>query len=155
MKDQGKFSKEERAAMKARAAELKAEAKSDKKRSDGETQVMTAIQEMPESDQKIARAIHAIVAEAAPSLRPKTWYGMPAYEKDDNVICFFQAAKKFGTRYATFGLSDKANLDSGEMWPTSFAVLEVSPEVKKKIAALIKEAVRESPPNNSFKPTPL
>lgn len=142
MKVQGKFSKEELAAMKARAAELKAEAKAHQKRSDGEAQLLAAIREMSESDEKIARAIHAVVSEVAPSLWPKTWYGMPAYLKDGKVVCFFQAAKKFGTRYATFGLSDNANLDAGNMWPTAYAVLEVNPDVERKIAALVKKAIR-------------
>ncbi len=141
MKDQAQFSKAEQSAMKARAAELKAEAKASKKRSDGEAQVMAAIKKMPQADADIARAIHEIVSQTAPALWPKTWYGMPAYAKDGEVICFFQAASKFGTRYSSFGLSDKAKLDSGQMWPTAFAVVAIHPEVRKKIAALIKQAL--------------
>lgn len=117
--------------MKARAAELKAEAKADKKRSEGEAQVLEAIEEMPNKDAEIAKVIHAIVSEVAPELWPKTWYGMPAHAKEYKVVCFFQAASKFGTRYATFGLSDKANLDRGLMWPTAFAIVEVNADVKK------------------------
>ena len=142
MKDQGQFSKEEQAAMKARAAELKAQAKAGKKRADGEAQVLAAIKEMPDSDRKIAQMIHAVVARVAPQLWPKTWYGMPAYASDEKVVCFFQSAKKFGTRYATFGFSDEASVDSGDMWPTAYAVIAANPEVEKKIAALIKKAIK-------------
>ena len=142
MKDKGQFSKEEQAAMKARAAELKAQAKAGKKRADGEAQVLAAIKEMPDSDRKIAQMIHAVVARVAPQLWPKTWYGMPAYASDEKVVCFFQSAKKFGTRYATFGFSDEASVDSGDMWPTAYAVIAANPEVEKKIAALVKKAIK-------------
>ena len=141
MTDKSGFTKDEKAAMRARAAELKAEAKADKKRAGGEAQVLSVIKDMPPSDRKIAEMIHAVVARVAPDLWPKTWYGMPAYAKDGKVLCFFQSAKKFGTRYGTFGLSDKAAVDAGEMWPTAYAVIAASPEVEKKIATLVKKAV--------------
>lgn len=144
MSNPGSFSKEEKAAMKARAAELKAEAKADRKRAEGEAQVLAAISQMAPSDRKIATAIHALVARSAPALWPKTWYGMPAYAREGQVLCFFQAASKFGTRYATFGFSDKAGLDAGELWPTAFAVLEVTPAVERKISTLLKKAMTQS-----------
>ncbi|MDQ3863929.1 MAG: DUF1801 domain-containing protein, partial [Actinomycetota bacterium] len=116
------FTDEERAAMKERAQELKAEAQ----RADGERAVLAKIAEMPEADRAMAERLHEIVEASAPELSPKTWYGMPAYAKDGKVVCFFQSAKKFNTRYATFSFSDKANLDEGAMWPTSFALKELT-----------------------------
>ena len=115
------FTPEERAAMKERARELKAEARANKSRADGESDVLAKIAEMPGPDRALAKRLHAIVKASAPALSPKTWYGMPAYAKDGNVVCFFQSAKKFNTRYATFGFSDKANLDQGAMRLTRYA----------------------------------
>jgi uncharacterized protein YdhG (YjbR/CyaY superfamily) len=131
------FSAEERAAMKERAAELKAEAR----QADGEKAVLAKIAEMPKADRVMAERIHAIVKASAPGLSPKTWYGMPAYAKDGKVVCYFQSAHKFKARYATFGFSDDANLDDGAMWPTSFALTELTAAGEKKIAALVKKAV--------------
>ncbi len=131
------FTDEERAAMKERAQELKAEAR----RADGESALLAKIAEMPGPDRAIAERLHAIVKASAPSLSPKTWYGMPAYAKDGNVVCFFQSAQKFKTRYATFGFSDKANLDEGAMWPTSFALKELTAAEEARIGALVKKAV--------------
>src|ERR671911_425709 len=117
------FTDEERAAMKERARELKAEARANKNRAAGESAVLAKIAEMPEPDRAMAERLHEIVKASAPALSPKTWYGMPAYaSKDGKVVCFFQSAEKFNARYATFGFSDKANLDEGAMWPTSFAL---------------------------------
>src|ERR687891_2189087 len=113
------FTAEERAAMKERARELKAEARANKNKAEGERDVLAKIAEMPEPDRALAERLHAIVKASAPALSPKTWYGMPAYTKDDKVVCFFQSAQKFDSRYATFSFSDKANLDEGGMWPTS------------------------------------
>ena len=132
------FTAEERAAMRERAQELKAQAR----REDGERAVLAKIAEMPEPDRTMGKRLHAIVTASAPSLSPKTWYGMPAYAKDDKIICFFQAADKFKSRYATFGFSDDANLDKGAMWPTSFALKELTAAEEKKIAALVKKAAR-------------
>src|SRR5262249_8108723 len=115
-----RFSDEERAAMKNRAKELKAEARAAKNKAEGESDVLAAISAMEEPDRSMAQRIHAIIKASAPALSPKTWYGMPAYAKDDKVVCFFQCAQKFKSRYATFGFSDEANLDEGAMWPTSF-----------------------------------
>jgi uncharacterized protein YdhG (YjbR/CyaY superfamily) len=129
------FTDEERAAMRERARELKAG------KADGETDVLAKIAEMPESDRAMAERLHAIVKASAPALTPRTWYGMPAYAKDDKVVCFFQSAQKFKARYATFGFSDKANLDKGAMWPTSFALTELTAAEEKKIGALVKKAV--------------
>ncbi len=129
---------EERAAMKELVQERKAQARGE----DGERAVLAKIAEMPEADRAMAERLHAIVKASAPSLSPKTWYGMPAYAKDDKVVCFFQSAAKFKARYATFGFSDKANLDSGNMWPTYFALKELTPAEEKKIAALVKKAAR-------------
>ena len=134
------FTPEERAAMKERARELKAEARANKSRADGESDVLAKIAEMPESDRAMAERLHAIVKASAPSLSPKTWYGMPAYAKDGKVVCFFQSAQKFKTRYATFGFSDKANLDEGSMWPTAFALKELTATEEAKIGALVKKA---------------
>jgi uncharacterized protein YdhG (YjbR/CyaY superfamily) len=135
------FTDEERAAMKARAQELKAEARADKNKAGGETDVLAAIAAMSEPDRAMAERLHEIIKASAPALSPKTWYGMPAYAKDDKVVCFFQSADKFKARYATLGFSDTANLDKGAMWPTSFAVKELTPTVEKEVARLVKKAV--------------
>jgi uncharacterized protein YdhG (YjbR/CyaY superfamily) len=135
------FTAEERAAMKERARELKAEARANKDRAAGESAVLAKIAEMPEPDRALAERLHAIVKASAPDLSPKTWYGMPAYAKDGKVVCFFQSAEKFKSRYATFGFSDEANLDEGAMWPTSFALKELTAAEEAKIAALVKKAV--------------
>jgi uncharacterized protein YdhG (YjbR/CyaY superfamily) len=136
------FTDEERAAVRERARELKAAgrrgARADK--ADGESDLLAKIAEMTESDRAMAERIHAIIKASAPALAPKTWYGMPAYAKDGTVICFFQPAEKFKTRYATFGFSDKANLDEGAMWPNAYAVTELTPAVEDRIAALVKKA---------------
>jgi uncharacterized protein YdhG (YjbR/CyaY superfamily) len=131
------FSAEERAAMKERARELKAAASA----ANGESDVLAKIAEMPEPDRALAERVHAIVKAAAPELSPRTWYGMPAYAKDDKVVCFFQSAHKFKSRYATLGFSDKANLDAGAMWPTYFALKELTAAEEAKIGALVKKAV--------------
>src|ERR671922_2125733 len=120
------FTDEERAAMKERAQELKAAARANKDKADGESAVLAKIAEMPEPDRAMGKRLHAIIKSSAPGLSPKTWYGMPAYAKDGKVVCFFQSAQKFKSRYATFGFSDKANLDEGAMWPTSFALKELT-----------------------------
>jgi uncharacterized protein YdhG (YjbR/CyaY superfamily) len=132
-----KFSAEERAAMKERAAELKAEAN----KADGTKAVLAKIAEMKGSDKEMAEKIHAIVTKTAPDLLPRTFYGMPAYAKDDKVLCFFKAAAKFNQRYATFGFTDKANLDDGNWWPTDFALTKLTSADEKKLAALVKQAV--------------
>ena len=132
---------EERAAMKERTQELKAEARSDKKKADGEADVLAKIAEMPESDRAMAERLHAIIMESAPTLTPKTWYGMPAYAKDDEIVCFFKSADKFKSRYATFGFDVAANLDEGAMWPTSFALKELTAKEEAKIGELVKKAV--------------
>jgi uncharacterized protein YdhG (YjbR/CyaY superfamily) len=131
------FTDEERAAMKERAQELKAEAR----RADGESAVLAKIAEMPEPDRAMAERLHAIIKTNAPGLSPKTWYGMPAYAKDGNVVCFFQSAEKFKSRYATLGFNDAANLDEGAMWPTSFALTVLTATEEAKIGALVKKAV--------------
>jgi uncharacterized protein YdhG (YjbR/CyaY superfamily) len=136
------FTAEERAAMKARAQELKAEERASKNRAAGESDLHAAIAAMKESDRAMAKRIHAIVEATAPSLWPKTWYGMPAYAKDGKVVCFFKSAEKFNSRYATLGFEEAANLDDGAMWPTSYALKELTPTDEKKIAALVKKAVR-------------
>jgi uncharacterized protein YdhG (YjbR/CyaY superfamily) len=137
------FTNEERAAMKERAQELKAEARRGPRagKADGESDVLAKIAEMPKPDRVIAKRLHAIVKASAPALSPKTWYGMPAYAKDGKVVCFFQSADKFNSRYATFGFSDAANLDKGAMWPTSFALKELTAAEEAKIGALVKKAV--------------
>lgn len=135
------FTAEERAAMKARAQELKAEARASKSRAEGESAVLAAIAKMKEPDRAMAKRLHAIVTAAAPALMPKTWYGMPAYTKDDKVVCFFKDAQKFGDRYATFGFNDIANLDDGAMWPVAFALTELNAAVEARIKALVKTAV--------------
>ena len=129
---------EERAALKARSQELKAEAR----RADGETALLAAIAEMPQPDRGMAERLHTIVTASAPDLLPKTWYGMPAYAKNDKVVCFFQSADKFKSRFATFGFTDEANLDDGAMWPTSFGLKKLSPVEEKKISALVRKALR-------------
>jgi uncharacterized protein YdhG (YjbR/CyaY superfamily) len=137
------FTAEERAAMKERAQELKAATRRGPRadKADGESAVLAKIAEMPEPDRAKGRRLHAIVKASAPDLSPRTWYGMPAYAKDGKVVCFFQSAEKFKSRYATIGFSDKANLDEGAMWPTSFALKELTPAEEKKIAAIVKKAV--------------
>jgi len=136
------FSAEERAAMKERAQELKAESRSGKRsKKDGESDVLAKIAEMPEPDRRIALRLHEFVKASAPVLLPQTWYGMPAYALDGKVVCFFQGAGKFNARYATFGFSDTANLDEGDMWPTSFALKELTPAVEERISTLVKKAV--------------
>jgi uncharacterized protein YdhG (YjbR/CyaY superfamily) len=135
------FSAEERAAMKARAQELKAEERASKNRAEGERDVLAAIAAMKESDRAMAKRLHAIVTASAPALWPKTWYGMPAYAKDGKVVCFFKSAGKFNSRYATFGFEEAANLDEGAMWPTSFALKELTAAEEQRISALVKKAV--------------
>jgi uncharacterized protein YdhG (YjbR/CyaY superfamily) len=130
----GGFTDEERAAMKERAKELKAEARANKDKADGESDVLAKIAEMPEPDRAMAERLHAIIKASAPDLSPKTWYGMPAYAKDGKVVCFFQSAQKFNTRYATFGFNDTANLDEGAMWPTAFALKELTAAEEARIA---------------------
>jgi uncharacterized protein YdhG (YjbR/CyaY superfamily) len=131
------FTADERAAMKERAQELKAEAA----KADGESALLAKIAEMRGSDRTMAKRIHSIVTASAPDLSPKTWYGMPAYAKDGKIVCFFQSAEKFKSRYATFGFSDEANLDEGAMWPTSFALKEMTAADEAKIGKLVKKAV--------------
>jgi uncharacterized protein YdhG (YjbR/CyaY superfamily) len=135
------FTPEEKAAMKERARELKAEERVNKNRAEGESDVLAKIAEMPKSDRVMAERLHAIVKASAPDLAPKTWYGMPAYARDGKVICYFQSADKFKARYATFGFSDDANLDKGAMWPTSFALKELTAADEAKIRTLVKKAV--------------
>jgi uncharacterized protein YdhG (YjbR/CyaY superfamily) len=137
------FTDDERAAMKERAQELKAEARRGARadQGDGESEVLAKIAEMPEPDRAMAQRLHAIIKASAPALSPKTWYGMPAYAKDGKVVCFFQSAQKFKSRYATFGFSDQANLDEGAMWPTSFALKELTAAEEARIVALVKKAV--------------
>jgi uncharacterized protein YdhG (YjbR/CyaY superfamily) len=137
------FTTEERAAMKERAKELKAEERANKTREAGERDVLEKIAEMPEPDRAMAERLHAIVTASAPDLAPRTWYGMPAYANTDGkVVCFFTPASKFKERYATFGFNADAHLDDGSMWPTSFALTELTADVEKRIAALVKKAVR-------------
>jgi len=137
------FTDEERAAMKERVQELKAEAGRGPraKQADGESDVLAKIAEMPKPDRAMAERLHAIIKASAPALSPRTWYGMPAYAKDGNVVCFFQSARKFKTRYATFGFSDKANLDEGTVWPVAFALQELTAAAEARIGALVKKAV--------------
>jgi uncharacterized protein YdhG (YjbR/CyaY superfamily) len=132
------FSAEEKAAMKERAKELKAEAE----KADGESAVLAKIAEMTEADRAMAERLHAIIKANAPDLSPKTWYGMPAYARDGKIVCFFQSAQKFDARYATLGFNDTANLDEGHMWPTSFALKELTAAEEERIAALVKKALR-------------
>jgi uncharacterized protein YdhG (YjbR/CyaY superfamily) len=137
------FTGEERGAMKERARELKAEARRGPrgKKADEESAVLAKIAEMPEPDRVMAERLHAVITASAPALSPKLWYGMPAYAKDGKVVCFFQSAQKFKSRYATLGFSDRANLDEGAMWPTSFALKELTGAEEEQIAALVKQAV--------------
>jgi uncharacterized protein YdhG (YjbR/CyaY superfamily) len=135
------FTDEERAAMKERAKELKAEARRGKSKADGESDVLAKIAEMRGTDRALAERFHAIVTASAPGLSPKTWYGMPAYAKDGKVVCYFQSAQKFKTRYSAFGFSDEANLDEGAMWPVAFALTELTAAEEARIAALVKKAV--------------
>ena len=135
------FTAEERAAMKERTKELKAEERASKNRAEGERDVLAKIAEMPPSDRKIAKRLHEIVTAGAPDLAPRTWYGMPAYARDGKVVVFFQSAEKFKSRYATLGFSDRANIDQGAMWPTSYALKELTAAEEKKISALVKKAV--------------
>ncbi len=136
------WSAEEQAAMKARAKEMKAGARASKNKAEGEKAVLAAIADMAEPDHAIAMQLHEIVKANAPILSPKTWYGMPAYaNQEGKVVCFFQAAQKFGARYATLGFNDAANLDDGEMWPTAFALKELTPSAQAKISALVQRAV--------------
>jgi uncharacterized protein YdhG (YjbR/CyaY superfamily) len=132
------FTAEERAAMKERAKELKAEAA----KADGEKALLEKVAEMKGTDRAMATRLHEIITAAAPVLSPKTWYGMPAYAKDGKIVCFFQSAEKFDSRYATFGFSDEATIDQGAMWPTSWALTELTAAEEKKIVALVKKAVR-------------
>ena len=137
------FTDEERAAMKQRAQELKAAARRGPRadKVDGERAVLAKIAEMPESDRAMGERLHAVIKASAPALTPRLWYGMPAYAKNGNVVCFFQSAQKFKTRYATLGFSDKANLDEGAMWPTAFALTELTAADEARIGALVKKAV--------------
>ena len=132
------FTPEERAAMKERARELKAE----KNKAEAESDLLAKIAEMPKRDRVMAERLHAIVKDTAPELSPRTWYGMPAYAKEGKIVCFFQSAAKFKSRYATFGFNDTANLDAGAMWPTSFALKELTDAEERKIRALVRKAVR-------------
>jgi len=136
------FTDEERAAIKERAKELKAEARANKDKAEGESDVLAKIAEMPEPERTMATRLHAIITASAPALAPKTWYGMPAYAKDGKIVCFFQSAQKFNTRYATLGFSDTANLDEGALWPVAFALKELNASEEAKIRALVKKAVR-------------
>jgi uncharacterized protein YdhG (YjbR/CyaY superfamily) len=136
------FTNEEKAAMKARVQELKAEARADRDKAEGESAVLAAIAAMPESDRAMGKRLHAILKASAPALSPKTWYGMPAYaNQDGKVVCFFQSAAKFNARYATFGFNDTANLDEGAMWPISFALKKLTAAEEARIVALVKKAV--------------
>ncbi len=136
----GGFTNEERAAMKERARELKAEERASKDKTAGESAVLEKIAEMPEPDRTMAERFHAIVKASAPDLWPKTWYGMPAYAKNGKIVCFFKSADKFKSRYATFGFEEAANLDEGAMWPTAFALKELTAAEAAKIGALVKKA---------------
>ncbi len=140
-KKSGGFTAEEKAAMKARVQEMKAEERAGKDRAAGEAAVLEAIAALKEPDRSMARRIHAIIKQNAPELAPKTWYGMPAYARDGNVVCFFQSAQKFKARYATLGFNDRATLDEGHMWPVAFALKELTAAEEVKIAALVKKAV--------------
>ncbi len=135
------FTDEERAAMKERARELKAEARGKKAKADGEADVLAKIGEMPQPDRAMAKRLHSIVKATAPDLSPRTWYGMPAYAQDGKVVCYFQHAQKFKARYATFGFSDTANLDEGAMWPVAFALTKLTATEEERIVELVKKAV--------------
>ena len=134
------FTSEEKTAMKNRAQELKAEARANKDKAEGENAVLAAITAMQEPDRSMAKRLHEIIKASAPALTPKTWYGMPAYARDGKVVCFFQSAQKFNTRYATLGFSDTANLDEGNMWPAAFALKELTATEEARISALVKKA---------------
>jgi uncharacterized protein YdhG (YjbR/CyaY superfamily) len=136
----GGFTTDEKAAMRERAREAKAEARRGADREAGERDLLAKIAEMPDPDRIIAERLHALITEVAPALAPKTWYGMPAYAKDGKVLCFFKPAAKFDGRYATFGFEDVANLDDGAMWPTSFALKELTPDDAAELAELVKKA---------------
>ena len=138
------FTDEERAAMKERAKEVKGARRRSPRatKADGESDLLAKIAEMAEPDRSLAERIHALVVTSAPELSPRTWYGMPAYAKDGDVVCYYQSAQKFKSRYATLGFNDKARLDDGSMWPTSYAVKELSPAVEEQISALLRRAVR-------------
>jgi uncharacterized protein YdhG (YjbR/CyaY superfamily) len=135
------FTAEEKAAMKNRAQELKAEARANKDKAEGENAVLAAIAEMQEPDRGMAKRLHAIIKASAPALSAKTWYGMPAYAREGKVVCFFQTAQKFNTRYATFGFNDAANLDEGALWPVAFALKALTAAEEARISALVKKAV--------------
>ena len=135
------FTDQERAAMKERALEQKTDARAGEARADGESDVLAKIAEMPEPDRTMAERLHALIKASAPALTPKTWYGMPAYARDGKIVCFFQSADKFKSRYATLGFNDEANLDEGAMWPTSYALKELTAADEAKIGALVKKAV--------------
>ncbi len=138
------FTDEEKAAMQARAKELKAEARANKNKAEGETDLLAKIAELPEPERTMAERLHAIIKASAPTLTPKTWYGMPAYANNDGkIVCFFQSAHKFNTRYATLGFNDTAKLDDGDLWPVAFALKALTPVTEAKISALIKQAVAE------------
>ena len=134
------LSDEERAALKTRLQELKAEARADKDKAAGESAVLAAIAAMKEADRAMARRLHALIKASAPALSAKTWYGMPAYTKDGKVVCFFQSAQKFNTRYATLGFSDEAKLDEGDLWPVAFALKKLTAITEAKVSALVKKA---------------
>jgi uncharacterized protein YdhG (YjbR/CyaY superfamily) len=135
------FTADEKAAMRERAKELKAESKSRGAREEGERDLLAKIAEMPPADREMAERLHALITAVAPDLSPKTWYGMPAYTKDGKIVCFFKAAAKFDSRYATFGFEENAHLDDGAMWPTSFALTKLTAADEAKIGALVKKAV--------------
>lgn len=135
------FSDFEKAAMKERAKELKAEERMAKNRAAGETELLAKIAEMPEPDRAMGARLHEIITATAPDLFPRTWYGMPAYAKDGKVVCFYQSGQKFQTRYCTLGFNEDAHLDDGDMWPTSFALTKLTPEVEKRILDLVKKAI--------------
>ena len=135
------FTDEERAAMKERAKELKAEERASRNRAEGESDLLAKIAELPGPDRAMAKRLHAVVTASAPDLWPKTWYGMPAYARDGKVVCYFTPASKFKERYATFGFNATANLDEGNMWPTSFALKKLTAADEKRVAALVKQAV--------------
>jgi uncharacterized protein YdhG (YjbR/CyaY superfamily) len=135
------FSDEERAAMKERAQELKATTRAEKDKAEGESAVLAKIAELQEPERTLAMRLHAIIKTSAPALSPKTWYGMPAYTRNDKVVCFFQSAQKFNTRYATLGFSDTANLDEGDLWPVAFALKALTATEEARISALVKKAV--------------
>lgn len=138
------FTDEERAAMKERAKELKAEARANKNREAGEKDVLEKLAEMPEPERTMATRLHEIITANAPDLWPKTWYGMPAYARDGKIVCFYQSAQKFDTRYPTLGFSDQANLDDGALWPVAYALTELTAEAEEKIVALVKQAVSQA-----------